>query len=375
MTYREDSCATTGPARYFCVRFDCGKVNLQGALFCALLDLPYVQASLHLASPASTMNTLSGNVIQPAKELPILSLSILVGLVGLLGYSFYNSLSRLWLYFWNTNQYSHGYIVPLIAVVLLYMRWDPSYLESIRRIAPSARLSGAVLLILGLGFRLFATRLGMETPDMLAFLPCLAGVVLMAGGWTIFRWAGPVIIFLVFMFPLPHRIQQAVLIPMKNVATTCSFYLLQLMNFETSREGNILYISGIPMGVVDACSGLRMLTVFLALCGAVAMLISKPLWERIVIFLSAIPIAIAVNALRITSTGMAYAWVGEDSDWVHYVFHDNAGLMMMPLAMLFLYLEIALLGMLFIEEKPSAVRQLQGQSSNKRKPDGSPERE
>ena len=81
------------------------------------------------------------------------------------------------------------------------------------------------------------------------------------------------------------------------------------------------------------------------------MLISKPRWERILIFLSSIPIAIAVNALRITSTGMAYAWVGEDSDWVHYVFHDNAGLMMMPLAMLFLYLEIALLGMLFIEDE------------------------
>ena len=296
------------------------------------------------------MSTVSHNTAEPTKDLPTASLGILVGLVLLLIYSFYNSLSRLWIYFWNTDQYSHGYIVPVIAVVLLYMRWDSSYLESLRRIAPSARVWGTLLLVSGCCFRLFATRLGMETPDMLAFLPCLAGVVLMAGGWTIFRWAGPVIVFLVFMFPLPHRIQQAVLIPMKDVATTCSFYLLQLMNFETSREGNILYISGIPMGVVDACSGLRMLTVFLALCGAVAMLINKPLWERILIFASAVPIAIAVNALRITSTGMAYAWAGQDSDWVHYVFHDNAGLMMMPLAMLLLYLEIALLGMLFIEE-------------------------
>ena len=296
------------------------------------------------------MSTLSQNTAEPPRDLPTVSLSILVGLVLLLIYSFYNSLSRLWIYFWNTDQYSHGYIVPVIAVVLLYMRWDPVYLESLRRIAPSARVSGAVLLVFGCCFRLFATRLGMETPDMLAFIPCLAGVVLMAGGWIIFRWAGPVIVFLIFMFPLPHRIQQAVLIPMKDVATTCSFYLLQLMNFETSREGNILYISGIPMGVVDACSGLRMLTVFLALCGAVAMLIQKPLWERVLIFASAMPIAIAVNAVRITSTGMAYAWAGQDSDWVHYVFHDNAGLMMMPLAMLMLYLEIAVLGMLFIEE-------------------------
>ena len=62
------------------------------------------------------------------------------------------------------------------------------------------------------------------------------------------------------------------------------------------------------------------------------MTINKPLWERTLIFLSAIPIAIAVNVLRITSTGIAYSIAGEVSDWVHYVFHDNAGLLMMPLA-------------------------------------------
>ena len=295
-------------------------------------------------------NTASESTHEPTKPIPSVSLAILIGLLAILCYSFYNSLSRLWLVFWNTDEYSHGYIVPVIAAVLLYMRWKPEYLESLRNIAPSAKIWGILLLLFGLVLRLLATRMGMETPDMIAFLPCLAGVVLMAGGWTLFRWAGPIILFSVFMFPLPHRIQQAILVPMKEVATTCSFYLLQIMNFDTSREGNILFISGIPMGVVDACSGLRMLTVFLALCGAVAMTINKPLWERTLIFLSAIPIAIAVNVLRITSTGIAYSIAGEDSDWVHYVFHDNAGLMMMPLAMLLLYLEIALLGMLFIEE-------------------------
>ena len=303
---------------------------------------------------ASTMNTLTDNSIQPAKPMPTVSLGILVGLVGLLFYSFYNSLSRLWLYFWNTDEYSHGYIVPVIAIVLLYMRWKPEYLDSLWRIAPSARLYGGLLLAVGIVLRLCATRMGMETPDMISFLPCLAGIVLMAGGWPLFRWAGPIILFAIFMFPLPHRIQQAILVPMKDVATTCSFYLLQLMNFDTSRDGNILFISGVPMGVVDACSGLRMLTVFLALCGAVAMTISKPLWERVLIFLSAIPIAIVANVLRVTSTGIAYAVAGENSDWVHYVFHDNAGLMMMPLAMVLLYLEIALLGMLFIEEDAPA---------------------
>ena len=88
------------------------------------------------------MSTLShDSTAKPTKDLPTVSLGILVGLVLLLIYSFYNSLSRLWLYFWNTDQYSHGYIVPVIAVVLLYMRWDPSYLESLRRIQRCLRYS------------------------------------------------------------------------------------------------------------------------------------------------------------------------------------------------------------------------------------------
>ena len=86
------------------------------------------------------MNTASESTLGPTKPIPTVSLAILIGLVGILCYSFYNSLSRLWLVFWNTDEYSHGYIVPVIAAVLLYMRWKPEYLESLRNIAPSAKI-------------------------------------------------------------------------------------------------------------------------------------------------------------------------------------------------------------------------------------------
>jgi exosortase len=298
------------------------------------------------------MTTLTGNAVENRSGLPGVPpapLAILTGLLVLLCYSYFNSLSGLWLNYWNSDQYSHGYIVPVLAGVLLWLRWDPTLPTTMSHIATSARLWGGLLLALGLALRLAAAHMGMETPDMISFIPCLAGVLLMAGGWSLFRWVAPVVLFLCFMFPLPHRIEQAILMPLKDFATLCSYYLLQATGFEAYREGNIIFISGIPMGVVDACSGLRMLTVFLALCAAVAMIIQRPLWERIAIFLSAVPIAIAVNVLRITSTGMAYHFSGAESDWVHYIFHDNAGLMMMPLAMLLLYLEITLLGMFFLE--------------------------
>jgi exosortase/archaeosortase family protein len=96
-----------------------------------------------------------------------------------------------------------------------------------------------------------------------------------------------------------------------------------------------------------------MLTVFLALCAAVAMVIERPMWERIVVFLSAVPIALAVNVARITATGMAHYHIG--GPWVSEVFHDHAGYVMMPLAMVLLYAEIFVLGKVFldVEETPA----------------------
>jgi exosortase len=202
--------------------------------------------------------------------------------------------------------------------------------------------------------RLISAHFGMEVPDMVTFVPSLAGAVLLAGGWRLFIWAGPIVAFLVFMFPLPWRVSQALLVPLQKVATICSTYLLQVMGYGAYREANVIHLAGVPMEVIDACSGLRMLTVFLALCAAVAMVIERPLWERLVVFASAVPIALAVNVMRITATGMAHYHIG--GPWVSEVFHDHAGYVMMPLAMILLYFEIMVLGKILIdvEDHPAA---------------------
>jgi exosortase len=267
-------------------------------------------------------------------------------------YCFGNVFVALWSDHWNDPQYSHGYLVPLLAAVLLWMRWDPSVIQPFNEVSNSQRWWGLGLLTLGLSLRLLATHFGMEVPDMFALIPCLAGILLLAGGWRLFVWAGPVVVFLAFMFPLPWRVGRMLLNPLQKLATACSTYLLQAAGYGAIREGNVIHIAGVPMEVIDACSGLRMLTVFLALCGAVALIIGRPLWERILVLVSAVPIALAVNILRITATGMAHYHVG--GPWIRHVFHDQAGLFMMPVAIVLLFLEIAILNKLFIEEDPAA---------------------
>ena len=129
-----------------------------------------------------------------------------------------------------------------------------------------------------------------------------------------------------------------------------SVYALQTLGVDGYRVGNRIELEHTNMGVVDQCSGLRMLTIFIALAVAIVMISShRPWWERIVILVSSVPIALLVNCIRITLTGVLYN-LQLDEKIVNQIFHDFAGLIMMPLALGFLFLEMQILSRLVIEE-------------------------
>src|SRR5262249_45654671 len=111
-------------------------------------------------------------------------------------------------------QYSHGYLVPGFALVLLWLR---------RRKLAEGQIGpswwGAPLLAMGLGLRLVAAYFHYPWFDAISLLPCLAGLCLMLGGRVAFRWAWPAIGFLGFMIPLPHRLSVALAGPLQSLAT------------------------------------------------------------------------------------------------------------------------------------------------------------
>jgi exosortase/archaeosortase family protein len=92
-----------------------------------------------------------------------------------------------------------------------------------------------------------------------------------------------------------------------------------------------------------------MLMVFFALSTTVAILIQAPLWERLLIVASALPIALIANIMRITVTGILYQFL--DKELVNTIFHDYLGLGMMIVAMLLLWGEVWLLSRLFVAEE------------------------
>jgi len=243
---------------------------------------------------------------------------------------------------WNNPQYSHGWIVPLFAAGLLFWWRQP-----VQPVTLSARLAGMGLLVGSFALRLWAASYRIVTIDMYTFVPALAGVFLLAGGWKMFRWAWAPVAFLIFMYPLPDEATRYLLGPLQTLATIVSTFALQTLGFEAFREGNQIILGDRHLNVVDACSGLRMLTIFVALSVALVLLGTREWWENAVVIASAVPIALIVNSIRITVTGVMYTI---DAELADKIFHDWAGYFMMPLALGMLFLEQQILSKLVVAE-------------------------
>ncbi len=265
-------------------------------------------------------------------------------LSGLLIYSYWPGLLHA-RSFWDNPQYQHGWIVPVINLALLLWRRQP-----ISKVSTSARLAGLGLLAASFGLRLFAANFRIITIDMYTFVPALAGVFLLAGGWSMFRWAWAPIALTIFMYPLPDEAQRYITGPLQFFNTTVATFTLQTLGFDAVQEGNLIRLgSEHVMNVVDACAGLKMLTIFVWLCALVIVVAGLEWWENVVIAVSAIPIAVLANAFRITTAGMLY---GVSTEWAEG-FHDSApaALLMMAIAVGFILLEMKLLSYIIVKEE------------------------
>jgi exosortase len=186
-----------------------------------------------------------------------------------------------------------------------------------------------------------------------ALLPMLAGATLLLGGGAALRWAWPAIAFLAFMIPLPFGVERGLGYPLQRIATRASTYGLQLLGLAVLAEGNVIRLpGGERVGVAEACNGLGMLMMFFAYATGAALVVRRPPVDRALIVLSAIPVAIGVNVLRIVVTGYLYATASDEL--AHAVYHDLAGWIMMPVALLVLVLELWLLDRLLVERAPDA---------------------
>jgi exosortase len=193
-------------------------------------------------------------------------------------------------------------------------------------------------------------------------LPAMvAGAVWSLGGKAVLRWSLPAIAFLAFMLPLPYRVERSLSLPLQHVATRASCWLLECLGEPAISEGNVIVMHDARLLVAEACSGMRIFVSVFALAYAYAVLLDRRWWCKLLTLASVPPIAIAVNALRITVTGLLSAHLTTES--AHQFAHDFSGWAMLPVAAGMLAAVPWYLGRLIIEVETASPPELLSKSS------------
>ena len=212
---------------------------------------------------------------------------------------------------WNDSNYSHGFLVPLVTLFLIWRKRDAikkadkekSYLKT------QNSCWGFIIFLAGLFLYIVGTAGAEYFSARLSLVFVIFGLTLYFSGKNVLKEVWFAIAFLIFMIPIPYVIYYALAFPMQLLSTKVSVFLLHIIGLPAVRQGNIIYLSNnYALEVAEACSGLRSLVSLLALGALLAYLTQKNKIKQITVFLSTIPIAIAANFFRIFVTAVgAYA--------------------------------------------------------------------
>lgn len=206
---------------------------------------------------------------------------------------------------WDKPEYSHGYIIPVIALALM-LKLLPA--EPFRPTPVAAGL----LMLGGLLIGMFGNMAAVADIVTYGLLFSLAGIIVALAGWQGARRAWPAWLYLWFMLPLPNFIYWPLSIKLQFISSEIGVYLIRLMNVPVYLEGNIIDLGVYQLQVAEACSGLRYLFPLASFSFLFAVLYKGPKIHKAIIFLAAIPITVLMNSVRIAVIGILVNQYGRE---------------------------------------------------------------
>lgn len=261
-----------------------------------------------------------------------------------IGFAYWPNLVTLY-HVWDSQpDYSHGFLVLPIALVILYRRWPVAEADRPRVWLPALAAVAAVLVA-----RAWFYQRGSHWTETATILPAIAAVGLARLGWRAMAATWPAFAYLVFWLPLPPRVNSSLSQPLQSIATSASCRVLNMTGLWVMPEGNVIVIGGQRLEVAAACNGLSMLMSLAAAVAATAAIVSMPTIKRLVLLATIIPIALFSNVLRISATAWCYYWFGAEVGSKYA--HDAAGWLMMPTAMAFVGLELLAMSWIVVETR------------------------
>jgi exosortase len=223
-------------------------------------------------------------------------LTVIAGLVGFLYFQVLPDLAVEW---WTVPASSYGLLIPTLTLYLVYLQRHKTFAVPAmpdRRGLCLTAFACLVLLVGTLAAEFFLARM--------SFVLLLAGLVWTFWGIPRFRTLFFPFILLATMVPLPAIIYNQAAAPLQLFASTVATELAQLLGVSIYREGNIIHLANLSLGVAEACSGLQSLSAMVVASLLLGFIESGGTIRRILLVVLSIPLAIVVNVLRVTGTAL-----------------------------------------------------------------------
>jgi len=294
-----------------------------------------------------------GGLWTPSPRVLVLLLAVLLGVMLATFWNFLSAQFRFALRY--PADWGHTLVIPAIAASFVWMRRKELLAEPFR-----PAWTGLPILAVGVGLYILCT-FGPGAFALhhnargFAFGISLFGLCLLLFGWRAMRhlWF-PIAYVVAFGQTVTDRILNVVTFRLQDISARGAEVVLNVIGIDTDRAGNTLTVwrDGMPhpLNVAEACSGMRMLLAFLALGVAIAYTGLKRPWQRIALVLLGVPVAVAVNVLRVVSLGILSM---VDSNLITGEFHNFVGLVwLVPALLIFLGIMWILRRMVIEEPAP-----------------------
>jgi exosortase len=237
----------------------------------------------------------------------------------------------------SDDDYSAGQLVPLVVLFLVWFRR-----KHLKQIPAVPYWPALILLLLAQAGRTFGLMFMYESAERYCFVLTIIALTLLVAGRQMFRKVFWILMFLFLMVPFPGQVHNLISGPLQKVATTGAVVLLEAFGARVSQQGNTVTLNGqTTLAVAEACSGLRMLTAFIIVAAFIAFMVKRSRPQKAILFFSSIPVAVACNIFRLCVTAVLFTMVSTQA--AEKFFHDFAGLVMMPAAVLLLFGELWIL--------------------------------
>jgi exosortase D (VPLPA-CTERM-specific) len=201
---------------------------------------------------------------------------------------------------WFTRpEYSHGVLIPFVAAFLIWQRRDMLEMQRF-----TGSWLGFFVAVLGLAIWSLGKLSTVYALSQYALIVMVYGVVLSLVGARIFMKLWAPMLMLLLMIPLPAFFYNNLSSDLQLTSSALGVWMMRLCGISVYLSGNVIDLGHFQMQVVEACDGLRYLFPLMTLGFIVAYVFKAPFWQRLVVFLSSIPITILMNSARIAMIGI-----------------------------------------------------------------------